>query len=140
MVPIHVPEDIHKVSSSQSDEAHNLTNIESTYILPLRQNHGKPPNRYSPDGKVRYVFAKYVSTHRLSSKYQALVNTMDGNKIPTKVEESLQDPRWTEAMEVEMEALQKNGTWSVESLPQGKRPVGCKWVFTIKHKVDGIID
>ncbi|KAM2306236.1 hypothetical protein ACFXTH_025703 [Malus domestica] len=43
-------------------------------------------------------------------------------------------------MEVEMEALQKNGTWSVESLPQGKRPVGCKWVFTIKHKADGTID
>ncbi|XP_068344050.1 uncharacterized protein [Pyrus communis] len=50
---------------------------------------------------------------------------MDGIKIPTKVEEALRDPWWTKAMEVEMEALQKNGTWSVESLPQGKRPVGC---------------
>lgn len=140
VVPVHVPEDVHEVSPSQSNEARNLTNIESTYILPSRQNRGKPPDRYSPDGKVRYAIAKYVSTHRLSSKYQALVNTMNGIKIPTKVEEALQDPRWTEAMEVEMKALQKNKTWSVESLPQGKRPVGCKWVFTIKHKADGTID
>ena len=38
------------------------------------------------------------------------------------------------------EALQKNGTWSVESLPQGNRLVGCKWVFMIKHKADRTID
>ncbi|KAM2593818.1 hypothetical protein TB1_042916 [Malus domestica] len=43
-------------------------------------------------------------------------------------------------MEVEMEALQKNGTWNVVSLPQGKRPVRFKWVFTIKHKADETID
>ncbi|CAN6566752.1 unnamed protein product [Malus baccata var. baccata] len=43
-------------------------------------------------------------------------------------------------MRVEMEALQRNGTWNVVSLPQGKRPVGSKWVFTIKHKADGSID
>ena len=111
---------------SQSDVAYNLTNIESTYVLPPRQNRGKPPDRYSLDEKVRYAIAKYVSTHQLSLKCQALVNTMDGVKIPTKVEEALQDPRWKEAMDVEMKALQKNETWSVESLPQGKRPVGCK--------------
>ena len=39
-----------------------------------------------------------------------------------------------------METLQRNGTWNVVSLPQGKRLVGCKWVFTIKHKADGSID
>ena len=36
--------------------------------------------------------------------------------------------------------MQKNGTWSVESLPQGRRLVGCKWVFMIKHKADRTID
>ena len=69
-----------------------------------------------------------------------MVNQMVGIKIPTKVEDALQDPHWVEAMVVEMEALQRNGTWNVVSLPQGKRPVGCKWVFTIKHKADGSID
>ncbi|KAM1094123.1 hypothetical protein ACFX1T_009130 [Malus domestica] len=83
---------IHEVRLSQSYEAHNLTNIESTYMLPPRQNRGKPSDRYSLDGKVRYAIAKYVSTHRLSPKYQALVNKMDGIKIPTKVEEALGDP------------------------------------------------
>ncbi|KAM1324479.1 hypothetical protein PS2_045241 [Malus domestica] len=43
-------------------------------------------------------------------------------------------------MEVKMEALQRNETWNVVPLTHGKRPVGCKWVFTIKHKSDGSID
>ncbi|KAB2595517.1 hypothetical protein D8674_030967 [Pyrus ussuriensis x Pyrus communis] len=77
------------------------------------QNRGKPPDRYSPDEKIKYAIVKYVSTHRLSSKYQALVNTMDGIKIPTKVEETLQDPGWTEAMEP-MLSLAANFDWPLK--------------------------
>jgi hypothetical protein len=40
----------------------------------------------------------------------------------------------------ELEALQKNGTWTLVPLPRGKKTVGCKWVFSIKHKADGSID
>lgn len=39
-----------------------------------------------------------------------------------------------------MEALQKNNMWTVVLLPKGKKLIRCKWVFTIKHKVDGTID
>lgn len=39
-----------------------------------------------------------------------------------------------------MRALIKYDTWDVVNLPQGKKPVGCKWVFTVKYKADGIIE
>ena len=39
-----------------------------------------------------------------------------------------------------MTALQKNSTWTLVQLPKGKRTVGCKWVFSIKHKVDRSIE
>lgn len=45
-----------------------------------------------------------------------MVNQMDGIKIPTKVEEALNDQKWKEVMHVEMEALQENGTWNIVSL------------------------
>lgn len=57
--------------------------------------------------------------------------------IPNKVEEALRDPKWTDAIKVKMEALKENRTWDIVSLPKGKKQVGCKWIFTIKHKADG---
>jgi len=43
-------------------------------------------------------------------------------------------------MHEEMEALHKNKTLDLVKLPNGKKVVGCKWVFTIKHKVDGSVE
>lgn len=40
----------------------------------------------------------------------------------------------------EMRALKTNETWDVMELPKGRKPVGCKWVFNIKYKVDGTIE
>jgi len=39
-----------------------------------------------------------------------------------------------------MEALQKNNTWKLIPQPEGKKIIGCKWVFSIKYKADGSID
>ena len=43
-------------------------------------------------------------------------------------------------MNVEMEALEKNKTWELVKLPTRKKPVGCKWVYTVKYRVDGSIE
>ncbi|KAL6323616.1 hypothetical protein AAG906_039210 [Vitis piasezkii] len=39
-----------------------------------------------------------------------------------------------EAMRSELQALQANGTWTLTSLPTGKTPIGCRWVYKIKHR------
>jgi len=36
----------------------------------------------------------------------------------------------------EMTALHKKNTWELVELPKGKEIVGCKWVYTVKHKAD----
>ena len=40
----------------------------------------------------------------------------------------------------EIRALEKNETWEVMTLQRGKKPMGCKWVFTVKYKVDGTVE
>lgn len=40
----------------------------------------------------------------------------------------------------EMEALKKNNTGELVSLPNGKIPVGCKWLLSLKYKSDGSIE
>lgn len=48
-------------------------------------------------------------------------------------------PEWKAAILEEMNALEKYKTWNFVKLPQGKSTVGCKWVFTIKHRADGSV-
>ncbi|RDX81632.1 hypothetical protein CR513_37665, partial [Mucuna pruriens] len=60
--------------------------------------------------------------------------------IPTRVQEALIDPKWVAAMIEEMQALERNQTWDIVTLLEGKKSVGCKWVFTVKHMPNGTID
>ncbi|RVX04165.1 Retrovirus-related Pol polyprotein from transposon TNT 1-94 [Vitis vinifera] len=56
--------------------------------------------------------------------------------IPNSVQEALTDPRWKAAMNEEMKSLQKNETWELVECPLGKKPVGCRWIYTVKYKTD----
>ncbi|CAL2235458.1 unnamed protein product [Prunus armeniaca] len=112
------------------------------YQLPFRQNRGKPPNRYSPDidKTSKYPIANHVSTEKLSEPLKAFVHQLSAIHIPTKVSEALKDPKWVQAIKEEMKALEKNQTWTLETIPRGKKTIGCRWVFTIKHNADGSIE
>ena len=43
-------------------------------------------------------------------------------------------------MQAEIAALELNNTWSVVNLPPHKQPIGCKWIYKIKHRADGTIE
>ena len=59
--------------------------------------------------------------------------------IPNHFQDVLATPEWKHAMIEEIKALRKSGIWELTELPKGKRPVGCKWMYTLKHKADGSI-
>ena len=40
-------------------------------------------------------------------------------------------------MEEEMRELDANDTWDLVDPPQQCKPIGCKWVYKVKHNVDG---
>ncbi|XP_057965405.1 uncharacterized mitochondrial protein AtMg00820-like [Malania oleifera] len=82
----------------------------------------------------------YVSYHRLSKESESFVNQLSVVSIPTNIQEALGDPRWKEAMNEEMKSLQKNSTWEVIELPEGKKLDGCRWVFIVKYKAYGTIE
>nr|KYP41832.1 Retrovirus-related Pol polyprotein from transposon TNT 1-94 [Cajanus cajan] len=47
---------------------------------------------------------------------------------------------WTQAMKEEMNALERNSTWEIVDKPRDKKAIGCRWIFTVKHKADGTIE
>ncbi|PNY08246.1 hypothetical protein L195_g004761 [Trifolium pratense] len=70
-------------------------------------------------------------------KFLAAINT---EQERTYFAEAVRDVLWRKAMEAEIEALQNNGTWTIASLPPGKKALGCKWVYKIKYNSDGTIE
>jgi hypothetical protein len=43
-------------------------------------------------------------------------------------------------MQEELQALQDNHTWDHVSYPPAVKPIGCKWVYSIKLRFDGTLD
>ena len=62
---------------------------------------------------------------------------------PSTSYEALNGPNskeWKEAMDKEIKTLTERGTWVLEELPAGKKPVGVKWVLKVKTQADGTLD
>ena len=109
LVPEAPPfENIPEVRSTTTPTHTNALDTFVSYVLPFRQNHGKPPNRYSPDigeKKSKYPIANYMSTQRLSEPLKAFVHQLSSCHIPKSIEEALLDPRWVQAIKEELDAL-----------------------------------
>ncbi|RVW51536.1 Retrovirus-related Pol polyprotein from transposon TNT 1-94 [Vitis vinifera] len=138
-------EDVFTEIPNQSSSVEGVLNLEPDLFmkrLPHRHNRGIPKPTYEPElsTKVKYPMSNYVSTHRLSESNKSFVNQLSTVTIPNSVQEALADPRWKAAMNEEMKSLQKNETWELVECPLGKKPVGCRWIYTVKYKADGSIE
>ncbi|MCO5597772.1 hypothetical protein L7F22_051854 [Adiantum nelumboides] len=61
------------------------------------------------------------------------------DKEPTCFDEAIGNMKWEQAMDEEMAALDVNETCELVPLPEGKKSIGCKWVYKVKHNADGNI-
>ena len=59
---------------------------------------------------------------------------------PTFFKEAAGYEQWKYAMQKEYDALIKNGTWRLVDPLAGIKPIGCKWIYKTKYKVDGSLD
>ncbi|KAL6337829.1 hypothetical protein AAG906_002294 [Vitis piasezkii] len=103
------------------------------YTLPFRHNHFE-------ERRSRYPIANYVSTQGLPKPLKEFVHRLSSYHVPSTLQEALSNPKWSQAKKAKMEALEKSKTWALVPLLKGKKTVGCRWVFSIKHKVDGSIE
>jgi len=87
-----------------------------------------------------YPIANYVTCHKFSSSHRAYLVAITKIVEPKFFHEAVQDPYWKDAMIKEIEALEKNNTWSVVNLPPGKKPINCKWVYKAKYHSDGSLE
>lgn len=60
-------------------------------------------------------------------------------KEPMSIKEAFKSAAWSEAAKKEYDALITNQTWELMPLLEGRRVVGCKWIFKIERNVDGSV-
>ncbi|GJY25039.1 putative ribonuclease H-like domain-containing protein [Tanacetum coccineum] len=92
---------------------------------------------------------KNLEEHGLFSSVQQRTNHKDFQNClfacflsqvePKKVIQALQDPSWIEAMQDELLQFKLQKVWTLVDLPNGKRPIGTKWVFRNKKDERGIV-
>jgi Reverse transcriptase (RNA-dependent DNA polymerase) len=87
-----------------------------------------------------HPISDFVSLDKLSPTFKAFTTSLHSAIVPCDWKIAMQDPMWKAAMFEEMRALTKNGTWKIISKPAGKKTVGCKWVFTVKHNPKGKVE
>lgn len=103
----------------------------------------KMPKKYDDfviEGKVKYGIERVVNYSHLTSESLCFVSALNKSVEPSSYFEASKNPLWVDAMNAEMEALNRNGTWVLTNLPPGRKPIGCRWVYKIKYKSTGEID
>ena len=51
--------------------------------------------------------------------------------------DTLKSEKWRQVMNLEMEAINRNGTWELMELPEGEKRVGAKWIYKTKFNENG---
>ncbi|GKC29432.1 retrovirus-related pol polyprotein from transposon TNT 1-94 [Tanacetum coccineum] len=90
--------------------------------------------------RTPYPIAHYVNCDKFSSCHRTFFEAIEKEQEPVTYYEANKDKRWRFAMDSELEALERNQTWTIEELPSNKKALGCKWVYKIKYKSDGTIE
>eukprot|EP00253_Pinus_taeda_P021352 PITA_21352 len=75
-----------------------------------------------------------------SEEYSPPIETPTTDDALSDILNQLPSKKLLLAMEKEYGALIKNGTWKLDDLPLGTKPIGCKWVYKDKYKVDGSLE
>jgi hypothetical protein len=88
----------------------------------------------SPEGTMRQV-----KKPKPFCSYMALMCDLL-EKEPTCFKEAIQKKEWADAMTEEYQSIIKNDVWEIVPRPKSKDVVYSKWIYKIKHVVDGSIE
>ena len=107
------------------------TSVEPTtdVVEPIRRSSRKsnPPKRNPLEGYlVNAGYDVFLLDMNEPTTYKVAMASADSKK-------------WLNVMKSEMESMYENQVWNLVDLPEGARPIECKWIYKIKTDMDGKI-
>lgn len=81
-----------------------------------------------------------MSYDKISPEFRSFVLNVSSSYESQFYHEVVPHTQLRDAMSVELQAMEVNHTWFVVPLHKYQHSIGCKWIYKIKHKVDGSVE
>lgn len=85
---------------------------------------------------TKYPLANFVNCHSFLPAHLVFLAAVTAGHEPRHYFEASRDPEW----QAEIDALEQNGTWTIEDLPPVKKPIDSKWVYKVKYNSNDSIE
>ena len=140
---------IEESTSSAPAAAAPLSTTDNTVVPPSQQSQRRSTRQVRPPEKMKdfftyhvisYPMQAYLTYDRMKSSHSIFLAAISNNQEPKTFKEANTNSIWRQAMHEELQALDENKTWNIVKLPHGKKTVGCRWIYKIKHRSDGTIE
>ena len=90
---------------------------------------------------IRYGYDEYADTATYYVRHVAYhLSEVDEPSTIQEAKSSDHAAEWKVATDAEYNSLIENKTWKLVELPPDRKAIGCKWVFKVKHDVDGKVE
>ena len=136
-----------QVESQDTEQVQTESNSQTMEPEPEIEMHEEIYETHSKSKEP--MLAKYVRRHHAPNQFigDKSDRTMTRSKLkgtcllakfePRNVKDALENEIWVEAMNEEIEQIEKNQTWTLVLGPKDKNVIGTKWVFRNKMNEDG---
>ena len=84
---------------------------------------------------VRSLNDLYENTEQMDEDVTLYCLLMSSD--PVSFEEANKEGKWKTAMDEEIKSIEKNKTWELTNLPEGRKKIGVKWVYKTKRNAQG---
>nr|GFD31620.1 ribonuclease H-like domain, reverse transcriptase, RNA-dependent DNA polymerase [Tanacetum cinerariifolium] len=112
------------------NNAHDDISDDDEIKQPIDNPSTSPPYTYEPNSEDSTEHTSLIAS---SSR------PLDHTPVRGNYKEATQDKKWIEAMQIEIDSINKNKTWKLATLLDNQKAIGLKWVFKTKRDGNGNI-
>ena len=133
----HISDVVQETIPELQDNVENLP----TQVIPEEQT--QQPQEQMPLRRSTRERRKAISDDYIIFLQEHEDNNEMVNDDPISFHQAMKSSnfqKWIDAMNEEMKSMKTNDVWDLVSLPEGAKPIGCKWIFKTKRDSKGNIE
>nr|GEW34636.1 7-deoxyloganetic acid glucosyltransferase-like [Tanacetum cinerariifolium] len=124
-------------NSDESQRDDHSDDVPSEIPEPCKGKRVRKAKSYGSDFLLYLVEG---SRDQVGLQYSYCYSIGEDLKTYNEATQSQESAFWKEAIDDEIGFIMENNTWVLSDLPPGCKPLGCKWIFKMKMKLDGTIN